>query len=147
MEWPSSLFIDGLSWNAENLLKVPSWWMRDWDTDYPHRTQGQILKIGSLALLCLKVDRMEEMINITVPKDDIVKMIKLASGEVNKALLTIIPPLNYERDMLRLRRYVREPDRLKLIYEISRGARPSKKDQNRSPYREIGLVMQVGMNS
>ena len=90
---------------------------------------------------------MEELIDITVPKDNMTKMIKLVSQEVNGALSTIIPPLNDQTDILKLRRYIREPDRIKLIYVISRGARPSKKNPNRSPYREIGLVMQVDMEA
>ena len=80
---------------------------------------------------------MEELIDITVPKDNMTKMIKLVSQEVNRALSTIIPPLNDETDILKLGRYIREPDRIKLIYVISRGARPSKKNPHRSPYREI----------
>ena len=64
---------------------------------------------------------MEELIDITVPKDNMTKMIKLVSQEVNRALSTIIPPLNDETAILKLRRYIREPDRIKLIYVISRG--------------------------
>jgi hypothetical protein len=90
---------------------------------------------------------MEELIHITVPKDDITKMIKLVSQEVNRTLSTIIPPLNDGKDILKLKRYIYEPDRIKLIYVISRGARASKKNLNRSPYREAGLVMRVDMNS
>jgi hypothetical protein len=90
---------------------------------------------------------MEELIHITVPKDDMTKMIKLVSQEVNRTLSTIIPPINDGKDILKLKRFIREPDRIKLIYVISRGARPSKKNLNRSPYREIGLVMRVDMNS
>jgi hypothetical protein len=80
---------------------------------------------------------MEELIDITVPKDNMTKMINLVSQEVNRALSTIIPPLNDETDILKLRRYVREPDRIKLIYVISRGVRPSKKNPNQSPYRGL----------
>jgi hypothetical protein len=80
---------------------------------------------------------MEELIDITVPKDNMTKMIKLVSQEVNRALSTIIPPLNDETDILKLRRYIREPDGIKLIYVISCGVRFSKKNPNRSPYRDL----------
>jgi len=80
---------------------------------------------------------MEELIDITVPKDNMTKVIKLVSQEVNRALSTIIPPLNDETDILKLRRYIREPDRIKLIYVISRGVRLSKKNPNRSPYQDL----------
>ncbi|MFH1349722.1 MAG: hypothetical protein ABII26_02180 [Pseudomonadota bacterium] len=95
----------------------------------------------------MKRNHMEELIHITVNRNRKTKMIKLVSEEINRALSIFIPPMNDEKDILRLRRYIRESDRIKLIYEILRGARFSKKEQNRSPYREIGIAMQVGRNS
>ena len=90
---------------------------------------------------------MEELINITILKDRKTKMLELVSKEINRALSTIIPPLNDEKDIIKLKRYIRASDRIKLTYEVLRDARLSKKDQNRSPYREIGLIMHVGRNT
>ena len=90
---------------------------------------------------------MEDTIDITLLKDKKTKMIRLVSREINRALLTLSPPINDKEDILRLKKYIPEPDQIKLRYEISRGARLSRKDQNRSPYREIGFTMQVGRNS
>jgi len=93
------------------------------------------------------VNRMEELIEITVIRDDKTKMIKGASQDLNKALSSVIPPLDMDKDILRLKRFTHESDRITLIYEISRDARRSKKDQYRSPYREKGMIMHVSMNS
>ena len=74
-------------------------------------------------------------------------MIKVVSREINKALSTLSVPMNDKEDILRLKKYIHETDRIRLKYEVSRGARLSRKDLNRSPYREIGVTMQVGRNS
>ena len=90
---------------------------------------------------------MEELIGITVTKDRETEMIKNVSRELNKAVSTISPPINDERDILRLKRYRRKRGHIELVYEVSRDARLSKKELNKSPYREIGFTMQVGRNS
>ena len=90
---------------------------------------------------------MDEMIDISVTKGKRAMMIKTASRRINTALSAVAPPFNDKRDILRLRKYVRDPGGLKLTYEILRDARPSKMEQNRSPYREKGMTMQVSLNS
>jgi hypothetical protein len=88
-----------------------------------------------------------ETIVITVLEDEKVKMIHSASQEVNRVLSGIVPPFNHDKDIVKLRKYVREQDCIELTYEILRDARRSKAEQNRSPYREKGLIMKVGRNS
>ena len=90
---------------------------------------------------------MEETIDITLSKDKKTSMIRLVSQKINRALSALSPPINDKEDILKLKKFTPEPDQIKLRYEISRGARLSRKDQNRSPYREIGFTMQVGRNS
>ena len=90
---------------------------------------------------------MDEMIDILVTKDNRAVMIKTASRQINTALSAAAPPFNDKRDILRLRKYVRDTEGLKLTYEILRDARPTKMEQNRSPYREKGMTMQVSLNS
>ena len=87
---------------------------------------------------------MEESIIIKVSKDKKVEMIRSASQEFNRVLSAVEPPFNDKRDIVELRSYLRDSDRIILTYEILRGARPSKAEQNRSPYREKGLIMQSG---
>ena len=86
---------------------------------------------------------MEEMIDISVAKDKRELMIKAASQQVNTALSGMLPPFNGKRDVLRLRKYLSDPDRIKLTYEILRDARPSKVEQERS---SCGEDVQVSMN-
>lgn len=90
---------------------------------------------------------MDEMIDISVEKNKRATMIKAASHQINTALSDAVPPFNDKRDILRLRKYVRDQRSIKLTYEILRDARPSKSEQNRSPYRERGMTMQVSFNS
>jgi len=90
---------------------------------------------------------MEEMIDITVSKDKKIKMIKLVSQEINGALSKVTPPFNDKRDILKLGKCTGVSNRIKLTYEILRDAQKSKTEQNRSPYREKGLIMQVSRNS
>ncbi len=80
---------------------------------------------------------MDELIDISVAKDTKGAMIKFASQAINRALSGILPPLNIEKDVVRLKKYAREAREIKLTYEVLRGVRTSKKEQNRSPYREI----------
>ncbi|MBU2499405.1 MAG: hypothetical protein KKE57_10930 [Proteobacteria bacterium] len=90
---------------------------------------------------------MDEMIDISVQKNKRATMIKAVSRRINTALSDAVPPFNDKRDILRLRKYVRDQGTIKLTYEILRDARPSKTEQNRSPYRERGMSMQVSLNS
>ncbi|MFH1490725.1 MAG: hypothetical protein ABII06_17595 [Pseudomonadota bacterium] len=90
---------------------------------------------------------MEEVINLAVPKNRKSEMIKSVSQEIHRALSEIRPPFDHQKDILKLGRYFHTSDRIKLTYQILRNARLTKTEQNRSPYREKGLVMQVGRNS
>ena len=87
------------------------------------------------------------MIKIKVSKDKKIKMIDLVSQEMNRSLSELIPPYNDKRDIVRLARYIHDSGRIELTYEILRDARKSITEQNRSPYREKGLVMKVGRDS
>ena len=89
---------------------------------------------------------MDELFDITIQRESKSRMIDSASNELNRFLSTLIHPINEEKDIIRLRKYTRIEDQIKLIYEISRDARPSRNRQNRSPYKEVGFVMQVGRN-
>ena len=90
---------------------------------------------------------MAELIDISVTKDTKSRMIESVSRKIHGALSSILPPMDDQKDILKLKRYFHVPGRIQLTYEVMRDARYSKKEQNRSPYREIGLVMQVGRNS
>ncbi len=74
-------------------------------------------------------------------------MINRAKEKIIRALSETIPPFNSETDEIKLGRYTPESDRIKLTYEILRNVRRSKSEDNLSPYKEIGLTMQVGRNS
>ena len=87
------------------------------------------------------------MIVIKIKKDNRAKMINRAKDEIIRALSETIPPFNPETDEIKLGRYAHESDRIKLTYEILRNVRRSKSEDNLSPYKEIGLTMQVGRNS
>ena len=87
---------------------------------------------------------MEEIIDITIPKDEQSKMIEHVSQEISIALMEIMPPFDEKRDMVRLRTFDSHSERIKLIYEVQRGVRLSKAEQNRSPYREKGITMHAG---
>lgn len=90
---------------------------------------------------------MEILLDIKIQRNKKTKMIEEVSEEINRALLEMDPPLDVERDIVRLRKYYGKPDHIKLLYEVVRDARTPKRDQNRSPYREKGIVMQVDKNS
>ena len=90
---------------------------------------------------------MSEIINIKVSIGKKTEMIRWVSHEIKRALSEVVPPFNSNRDIVRLEKYRRDPDRIRLTYEILRDARPSKIEEKRSPYREKGIVMKVGMNT
>ncbi len=74
-------------------------------------------------------------------------MIETARQAINAALSKIDPPFNAGADEIKLSGYIYEADRIKLTYEILRNVRRSKSEENLSPYREMGMTMQVGRNS
>ncbi|MBW1722631.1 MAG: hypothetical protein JRH13_06995 [Deltaproteobacteria bacterium] len=86
---------------------------------------------------------MEILLDIKIQRDTRSSMIVKASEEVRKALHGMTPPLDGERDIVRLKKYAGHQGHIKLIYEVVRDARTPKRDQTRSPYREKGIVMQV----
>lgn len=75
---------------------------------------------------------MDEKITISVSKDEKSKMIKMAREEIDKALSMQKPTFNGRKDMIRLRKYVRGPNRIKLTYEILRDSRRSSSNQSRA---------------
>ena len=87
------------------------------------------------------------MIAIKLKKDNNTSMIKRAKDKIIQALSESIPPFNPDADEIKLSRYIQESDRITLTYEILRNVRRSKSADNLSPYKEIGLTMQVGRNS
>jgi hypothetical protein len=87
------------------------------------------------------------MIVIKIKKDNRANMINRAKEKIIRALSETIPPFDPETDEIKLGRYTHESDRIKLTYEILRNVRRSKTEDNLSPYKEIGLTMQVGRNS
>jgi len=86
---------------------------------------------------------MPDMIDITIPKGRRTHMIEEASKQLKAALSGMEPPFNERTDILRLGRYASQPSRVKLSYNVFRDSLPSKKDQNKSPYRETGFHMHV----
>jgi len=87
------------------------------------------------------------MIVIKIKKDNRAKMINRAKEKIIRALSETIPPFDPETDEIKLGRYTHRSDQIKLTYEILRNVRRSKSEDNLSPYKEIGLTMQVGRNS
>ncbi len=87
------------------------------------------------------------MFHIKLKKDKKAEMIKRATLKIQGCLSKITPPFNSETDEIRLSRYLHESGHINLTYEIIRDARCARSKENRSPYREIGMSMQVGRNS
>ena len=87
------------------------------------------------------------MIAIKIKQDKKSKMIKLVSQEINSALSKLIPTFDTKADEIKLIKLEHDSDWVKLTYEVLRNVRRSKSEENLSPYREIGLTMQVGRNS
>jgi hypothetical protein len=87
------------------------------------------------------------MIVIKIKKDNKAVMINRVKDQISRTLSESVPPFNPETDEIKLGRYTHESDRIILTYEILRNVRRSKTEDNLSPYKEIGLTMQVGRNS
>jgi hypothetical protein len=72
---------------------------------------------------------MDDVFDISVGKDKRAEMVKLASQKIKDALLTVIPPFNHKKDVLRLGQYNRDGEGVTLRYEIMRDARLSDSDK------------------
>jgi hypothetical protein len=87
------------------------------------------------------------MIAIKIKQDKKSKMIKLVSQEIKSALSKLIPPFNMKADEIKLIKLEHDSHWVNLTYEVLRNVKRSKSEENLSPYREMGLTMQVGRNS
>jgi hypothetical protein len=87
------------------------------------------------------------MIAIKIKQDKKSKMIELVSQEINGALSKLIPPFNMKADEIKLIKLEHDSHWVTLTYEVLRNVKRSKSEENLSPYREMGLTMQVGRNS
>jgi len=87
------------------------------------------------------------MIVIKLKKDTKSEMIRSVSREIHSSLSKIIPPFNPKTDEIKLSKFSQDSSWVKLTYEIIRNVRRSKNQENLSPYREMGITMQVGRNS
>ena len=89
----------------------------------------------------------KKVIVIRLKKDKESEMIKIVRQEIDIALSQIVPPFNKKIDEIKLGKFIHNSDWIKLTYEIMRNVKRSRSEENLSPYREIGITMQVGRNS
>lgn len=92
-------------------------------------------------------ENMEEKLEISVVRGKRIEMIHQAGQLLRESLARIAPPFDDKTDMVKLSEYQEEADRIRLWYAVFRDARPPRELINKSPYREKGITMKVGVNS